>query len=492
MVLTDSKDLPVDKISPLAWKTLIILSLLATMVMYAETMLVPAIPDLIKDFHISYSTSSWILTTYLVAGAIMTPITGKLSDIYGKKKMLLAVVLVYAVGVSLGGFVTNISEMLIVRIIQGIGMSMFPIAFGMIREQFPISKLAIGQGVITSMFASGAVIGLVAGGHLIQSYGWQATFFSIIPIVLTLMLIIKKFIHTDRTHPQWRTESQSGPVENKKITIDIQGALTLAVSVTAFLMAITFAQTGDSAGYTIAGLLAIGIIYMVLFAIIEKGSKYPLVDLKILLNKVILPANVLVMIVGMSMFMVFQTIPVLVRSPVPLGFGENSVAAANVQLPFALVLLIFGPTSGFIISKLGSTKPIIAGSIIGAAGFAGLLFYHSSELLISVNLAVLSTGLSLTNVGAMNVIMVATPRQNVGVSLGMSTLIRIIGASIGPAMAGMFMQANKTSVVGTVGAFPTQESYNMIFLCATIVAIAAIGLAIFLRKSVSKNLTHAK
>ncbi len=145
-----AKDLPPDTISPLAWKTLIILSLLATMVMYAETMLVPAIPDLIKDFHISYSMSSWILTTYLVAGAIMTPIAGKLSDIYGKKKMLLVIMIIYAVGVSVGGFVTNIYEMLAVRVVQGIGMSMFPIAFGLIREQFPIRKLAIGQGIISS------------------------------------------------------------------------------------------------------------------------------------------------------------------------------------------------------------------------------------------------------------------------------------------------------------------------------------------------------
>ncbi len=485
-------DIPADKISPLAWKTLIILSLLATMVMYAETMLLPAIPNLIKDFHISYSISSWILTTYLVAGAIMTPITGKLSDIYGKKKMLLIVVSIYAVGVSLGGFVTNISEMLIVRIIQGIGMSMFPIAFGMIRAQFPIRKIAIGQGIITSMFASGAVIGLVAGGHLIQNYGWQTTFFSIIPVVFALIMIIKKFIHTDEVISQWKTEVPNGSMKNTKNPIDIQGAVTLAISITAFLMALTFAQTGDQVGSsTMAGLATIGVIYMVLFVIIEKRSKSPLIDLKILLNKVILPANVLVMIVGMSMFMVFQTIPVLIQSPIPLGFGENPVAAANVQLPFALVLLIFGPTSGFIISKLGSTKPIIAGSIIGAAGFTGLLMYHSTELLVSINLAVLSTGLSLINVGAMNVIMVATPKQNVGASLGMSTLIRIIGSSIGPAMAGMFMQTHKTSISGIVGTFPTPDSYNLIFLCATIVAIASIGLAIFLR-SVSKNLVYTK
>ncbi|MGI0046171.1 MAG: MFS transporter [Nitrosotalea sp.] len=489
----NSKDIPADKISSRAWKTLVILSLLATMVMYAETMLVPAIPDLIKDFHISYSISSWILTTYLVAGAIMTPITGKLSDIYGKKKMLLIIMLIYAVGVSLGGFVTNISEMIAVRIIQGIGMSMFPIAFGMVREQFPISKIAIGQGVITSMFAAGAVIGLVVGGHLIQNYGWQATFFSIIPIALALLFIIKRSIHVDEVHPQWKAEGPNGTMPNTKNSIDIQGAVTLAIFVTAFLMALTFVQTGDSVGSsTTIGLVVVGIVYMILFVIIEKRSKSPLVDLKILLNKVILPANVLVMIVGMSMFMVFQTIPVLVRSPIPLGFGENPVATANVQLPFALVLLIFGPTSGFIISKLGSTKPIIVGSIIGATGFASLLMYHSTELSISISLAVLSTGLSLINVGAMNVIMVATPRQNMGASLGMSTLIRIIGASIGPALAGMFMQVNKTSIPGVIGTFPTRDSYNLIFLCATIVAIVSIGLAIFLRKSVSKNLVHTK
>ena len=88
------------KIPASAWKVVVILSSVATMVMYAETMLVPAIPDLIKDFDLSYSTSSWILTTYLITGAVMTPIAGKLSDIYGKKKILLIVMMFYTAGVS--------------------------------------------------------------------------------------------------------------------------------------------------------------------------------------------------------------------------------------------------------------------------------------------------------------------------------------------------------------------------------------------------------
>lgn len=471
-----------EKISPAAWKTLAILSLIATMVMYAETMLIPAIPDLIKDFHISYGMSSWILTTYLIAGAIMTPITGKLSDIYGRKKMLLAVMGIYAIGVSLGGFVTDIYQMLAIRIIQGIGMSMFPIAFGIIREMFPRNKLAIGQGVISSMFAAGAVIGLVAGGHLIQNFGWNATFFSIIPVVILLLGIIARFVHVDESHLK---EQLKGSLKNK---IDIQGAIALTVSIGAFLMALTMVEIGDGANsFSVMGLVVIGIIYLILFIIIEKRSSSPLVSMKVLANKIILPSNILIMIVGLSMFMIFQTIPVLVRSPSPLGFGEDPLMTSNVQLPFALVLLIFGPTSGFIISKLGSTKPIIAGSIISTIGFADLYLNHSTGLLVSINLAILSTGLSLTNVGVMNVIMLSTPKQDIGVSLGMSTLIRIVGASIGPAMAAMYMQTYKTTLVGVAGSFPNADSYNLIFLTATLVSCVSIGLSIVLKLQLGKS-----
>jgi MFS family permease len=487
---TNDIQFPSDKIPRSAWKTLAILSLIATMAMYAETMLVPAIPDLIKDFSISYSTSSWILTTYLIAGAIMTPISGKLSDIYGKKKVLLIIMIIYAAGVSAGGFTTNIYSMLLVRLIQGIGMSMFPIAFGIIRDQFPRSKIAIGQGIITSMFAAGAVIGLVAGGHLIQNYGWQSTFFSIIPIVLLLLVIIKKFIHVDEAQNP-RINSEDKQKEKFRNKIDIPGAIALATSVTSFLLVLTFMENNTSSFYLIIGLVAIAIVSLVMFVVIEKKAKAPLIDFKILLHKSIFPANIMVMIVGLSMFMVFQTIPVLVRSPVPLGFGEDPLTTANVQLPFALVLLIFGPTSGFIISKLGSIKPIIAGSIIGAAGFCSLFLFHSTESLVAANLAILSTGLSLTNVGAMNIVMLATPKQSSGVSLGMSTLIRIIGSSIGPTIAGMYMQTHQVAVTGFAGHFPSADSYNLIFLTATIISAISIVLAVILWKTVPRHHIHA-
>jgi len=502
------------KISISAWKVLAILSCIATMVMYAETMLIPAIPDLIKDFHVSYSMSSWILTAYLVSGAVMTPIAGKLSDIYGRKKILLIIMVIYAVGVSLSGFAANIYFMLIARAIQGIGMSMFPIAFGIVRDVFPREKISIGQGVITSMFASGAVIGLAIGGLIIQNYGWRATFFTIIPIAIALLLIIRRFINVnDGVQQQEQRQEQPKIVENnidktknknnsnssKRLAnqIDVKGAIVLAVTITSFLLVLTFIETSgnnsnnnnSSITQVLLPLLIIGgIVSFILFVVIEKRAKYPLVDFKLMLNKSILPANLIIMLVGLSMFMVFQTIPILVRNPGPVGFGEDAISTGKVQLPFAIVLLIFGPTSGFIVSKLGSLKPIILGACITAAGFIGLLIFHSTELLVSTNLAILSTGLSLTSVGAMNVIILSTPRQFTGVSLGMSTLMRIIGAAIGPALAGMYMQTNQSllNIHGIAQYFPSAESFNLIFLSATVFSIVSIALAIILRQRVIK------
>lgn len=495
------------KIPASAWKVLAILSCIATMVMYAETMLIPAIPDLIKDFHVSYSMSSWILTAYLVSGAVMTPIAGKLSDIYGRKKILLIIMVVYAMGVSLSGVATNIYFMLIARAIQGIGMSMFAIAFGIVRDVFPREKISIGQGVITSMFASGAVIGLALGGIIIQNYGWRTTFFTIIPIAIALLLIIRRLINVNDGREPQLGQKQYQIIKDKNIRetkndtndksanhIDIKGAIALAATVTSFLLVLTFIETADNSTNSSAStqvlvsFLSVGIVSLILFVFIETRAKHPLVDFRLMLHKSILPANLIIMLVGLSMFMVFQTIPILVRNPGPIGFGEDAISTGKVQLPFAIILLVFGPTSGFIVSKLGSLKPIILGAFITSAAFTGLLLFHSTELLVSTSLALLSVGLSLTSVGAMNVIILSTPREFTGISLGMSSLMRIIGAAIGPALAGMYMQTNQSllNIHGIAQYFPSSNSFNLIFLSAVGFSIVSIALAIILRQRVIK------
>jgi MFS family permease len=217
----DSKE-PPAKIPRSAWRVLVVLSTLATMVMYAETMLIPALPDLIREFNVSYTTASWILSAYLIPGAVMTPIAGKLSDIYGRKKVLLVIMAVYAMGIAMAGFAEDIYLLFISRAIQGIGISMFVIAFSIIRDQFPRDKISIGQGIISSMFASGAVIGLLMGGFIISNFGWRATFLSAVPVSIALFIIIWRFNYNTKPSPD-KVKSYVSR------TVDIKGAITLAV-----------------------------------------------------------------------------------------------------------------------------------------------------------------------------------------------------------------------------------------------------------------------
>ncbi|MFL6510583.1 MAG: MFS transporter [Nitrososphaera sp.] len=490
------------KINRSVWITLAILSSLGLITMYGETMVLPAIPDFIQDFNISYSTSSWILSSYLIAGAVMTPIAGRLSDIYGKKKILLIVMAVYTTGILAGGFANSIGFMLAARAAQGVGMSMFPIAFGIIREILPEKKLAMGQTIFSSTFSGGAVVGLMVGATIIQNFGWQATFFSIFPIAVTLGLVIKKFIHIrDPSASEIKTGEGAGArqqeVRNEKEkenyssstntqTIDVKGTLALATTITSFLAGISFLESNSAnTGFLIAALFSVAAVSLAVFIVIEKRVSSPLLDLKLMTHRMILPATIILMMVFLCMFMVYQTIPIMVRSPQPLGFGGDAVVTASVQLPFMIVLLIGTIMSGFILNKVGNTRLTLLGTIISAIGFFSLLLFHSTEFMVSVSLAIISAGLSLSITGGFNIVLLSAPIQMTGIALGMALLLNLVGMSIGPSIAAMFQQMYQGTVEGVVGEqFPTQEAYNLIFLTAALISLAsvALGLALARRK----------
>src|SRR5947209_362907 len=433
-----------EKIRISAWITLAILGSTVLITMYGETMLLPAIRDIIKDFDISYTTSSWILTAYLISGAVATPIAGKLSDIYGRKEMVVIILIIYIIGISAGGLSTNISFLLIARVIQGIGISIFPIAFGIIRDQLPKDKLAIGVGVFSSMFAAGSVVGLAVGGSIINNFGWHATFLSIVPVAIILWVIINRFIHGD----------------NKRVEeVEKEGNLAQADANTKSSIVHSSNQSG--VGFNSNGMKSLDVKGAIAF--------------------------------GITMLMVYQTIPILVRSPQPLGFGGDAVSTAMVQLPFMIVILVFAPSSGFIVSKIGNLKPTVAGTIIMTIGFFSLFMSHSTEFMVAINLAIVAAGISLIQVGAFNITMEYTPLKYSGVSLGMSVVLFLIGSSIGPAIAGIYMQTHQELAKGvTTGSFPSAISYNLIFLTSTLVSAISITLVMILRRRIWKSHSRLK
>ena len=485
---------------------LVLLSSTLLVIMFSETMLLPAIPEIMQDFNIPYSTAAWIFSAYLIVAAVMTPIAGKLSDIYGNKKILLILLILYVVGVVAGGFSENISFLLASRIIQGVGLAAVPVAFSIIRDSFPTEKLSMPVGVFSSAASGGSVVGLLIGASIIQNFGWHATFLFIAPAAMIVTFMIARFVPTDDKFKQQQQEhlqpsvndnnsDEKNVINRSKSVIDIKGAIALSATITSFLIALTFIENSNSLENSI-GIAGISFIVsaasLILFIFIEKRTKMPLIDLWLIKQRILLPTYVMMIVTGTTIFLVYPTIVQLVRSPQPAGFGGDAVYAAYVQLPFMLVFLLFSSATSYIISKLGKIMPTMLGSAISIAGEVGLLMLHSTGLLVSINLTIIAIGLALTMTAIWNLIVSSAPREFMGISTAIGALLSFIGMAIGPALAGTYMHTFYISIEGIVGLYPSPESFNMIFFTAAALSAVSLTFSLLLKRRTSmyKNIFH--
>jgi MFS family permease len=464
-----------------AWFTLAILSSTLLVVFFSETMLLPAIPEIMRDFSISYGTAAWIFSAYLIVAAVMTPIAGKMSDLYGKKKVLLILLTMYVAGMVAGGFADNISFLLASRIIQGVGLAAIPAAFSLLRDTFPPAKLAIAVGVFGSAYSAGSVVGLLVGATIIQSLGWHSTFFAIVPFASVVTLMIAKFVKENKGQGPDRTQNAG----KKRVlpSIDIKGALALSVTIIAFLLALTLVQSGVNARNLpqIEVAFAVSVVSLVIFVIVERRIKSPLVDLRLLRDKILLPSYVILMATGIMMFMTYPAIVQLVRSPMPLGFGGDPVDAANVQLPFMIMFLVFATITPLIINRIGKLNPVIIGAIISLIGSLGLLAFHSTEVTVSTNLAIIASGLSMTITATWNIVVSSSPKSFIGISVGVGALLLFLGMAIGPALTGVYLESHET-IDGIPGSYPSQGSYSLVFLTLGLLSAVSLGFILILKK----------
>ena len=471
-----------------AWFTLGILSSTLLVVFFSETMLLPAIPEIMQDFSISYGTAAWIFSSYLIVAAVMTPIAGKMSDLYGKKKILLVLLIMYTAGIAAGGFADNISFLLASRIIQGVGLAAVPAAFSLLRDTFPPAKLAIAVGVFGSMYSAGSVVGLLAGATIIQSFGWHSTFFSIVPFAAAVTLMIAKFVKENKGQLIAPVNTQERNVGKKRAapSIDIKGALALSATIIAFLMALTLVETGINSETLpqIGVSFVVSAISLAVFVIIERRIALPLVDLRLLKDKTLLPSYIILMATGITMFMAYPAIVQLVRSPVPLGFGGDAVDAANIQLPFMIMFLVFASVTPLIINRIGKLNPIIIGGLVSLIGSLGLLMFHSTEIAVSTNLAIIASGLSMTITATWNIVVSSSPKSFIGISVGVGALLLFIGMAIGPALAGVYMESHET-IKGIQGSYPSLDAYNLVYITSALLSAVSLGFALMLRRRVA-------
>lgn len=474
------------KTPKVATRALWIMGISIIVVLYVHTSLAPALVQMAEDFDKDLGTISWVLTVYLISGAAVTIVIGRLADTYGPKKMLLLVFMCYTVGTILAGFATEFYTLLIFRIIQGVAVALVPVSVRIARDLFPPEKFPFAQGVILSMYQGGSAIGLVVGAAVVYFAGWQGVFFSAIPVSLILLFLLWKFIPKIQEGKD-KNASDSAPKRHGSV-IDIPGVITLVLTTSTFMLCFTFLGKGSEGVVLFWTFLVIGVASMGAFFFIEKRSENPLINLKLAFHKIIRVGNISYLMLGVVQYIIFSTIPTLGQTPEPYGLGMNTLQVGLLQLPQALVFVALGPIAGILAVRYGSSKFIVPGSIILCVGILALLAFHSTSGQVASMLILFAVGGAFVTLSA-NIIIWFTPPESTGVVSATYSTMRIIGGAIGPIIAGMFMALFTSEVQtpeGVTSSVPNAMAFNATFLVGAIISLSLVAMMFIMKRRAYK------
>lgn len=442
-----------------AYKVMGILVGLVLVVMYIEGMLTPSLGSIQKTFNgITAAQVSLVLSMYMVGGVAITPIVGKLGDIYGKRKMLIVTLIIYAAAVSVTGFSPNFTFMIVSRTIQGIGLSVMPLGFALVREEFPRELIPKAQALISAMFGAGFAISIPLGSLVSDEYSWRWTYHSAIPFVVALVIISYFVIKESR-------------YKRPEVKIDYVGAASLAISLSLFVFALSEGATWGWTNFKTLGLALAGVAILVPLVLYElkytKRGGEAILNFKLLAIRNVLVANVILTIAGLGMFLSMQALTYRFL----YDFGDSILTTGLSLVPFAVGTFILGPIAGILVSRTGVKPLSIIGAVVSAAGFlleatlpgyGGVLIY---EFLIGA-------GLSLLNGTLINFIVLTVRPKDMGLATAMNGTFRSLGSSIGAPVAGSIL-ATYAILLPSGSINYSSTAYTYIFVIAGVVFLLA-------------------
>ncbi|MGP8124437.1 MAG: MFS transporter [Nitrososphaerales archaeon] len=447
----------------------------ALLLNYVETMIIPGIPRIQSDFSTTSSVVSWVTSAFLIVGSAVSPLFGKLGDSYGKKRMFLFALVFYTAGVGVGGFSTSIYFLILARAVQGIGFAIVPLALAIIAETFPKERIATAQGVVSATFAIGAAAGLVIGAYVVQDLGWQWAFHSAFVLSVILFIVVAKFL-------------PSG-APGTRLKVDYYTTVMLMAGVSLFLLYLTEGPyEGWYSAYDLAALAA-GIALTVGFFVSESRSANPLIQLKLLRIRNVLVANLVGIISGVSMFLLFFAVVYYTELPKPFGLGLDVISAGLTLAPATLLMLVAGPGLGRLVTRNGPKPTIVLGACIAIAGFALFIFHRATATDVTIAAAVSMVGAVSVIIPIVNMITVSLPRETVGTGLGLNTMLRNMGGAVGPVMATTIMSTYSVTVASSSGpmSLPTSAAFDYIFYLGAAAMVVAILVSLAAKNYTFRN-----
>jgi MFS family permease len=428
-----------------------------------QSMVIPVLPTIQHELHTSQDTVTWVVTAYLLSASVFTPLLGRIGDAVGKERMLVVTLLGLAVGSLLAALAGSITMMIIARVVQGIGGGVLPVAFGIVRDEFPMRKVNGAIGNLAALTAVGGGLGLVLAGPIVDSLGYHWLFW--VPLIMVSGAALAAYLLVP-----------ASPVRTSG-RVSWGAAALLSAWLIALLLAVSEGPVWGWASVRVLALLAGSVVLAVGWVAMETRSAHPLVDMRMMRIPTVWTTNLVAFLFGVTIYGVMTFLPQFVQTPRTAGYGFAATVTGSglFLLPLTVTMFGGGLVSGGLSGRFGSKAVLAAGSAISVLPALMMTYGHGSAWVIYVASGVLGIGVGLA-FSAMSALVVETvPAEQTGVASGMNANIRTIGGSVGCAI----MASIVTSGVAE-GALPKASGYTDGFLFMTVATVLATVASLFI------------
>ncbi|WP_308121874.1 MDR family MFS transporter [Actinotalea ferrariae] len=399
----------------------------------SQTIVSPAMPIIVSELG-GMEHYSWLATAAMLASAVVVPIVGKLSDLYGRRSFYIAGLVVFMAGSVLAGLAQDFWWLVGARAVQGLGMgALMTLSQTIIGDIIPPRQRGKYQGLMGAVFGLNSIAGPLLGGFITDHWGWRWLFFTALPVGVVALVVIVRFLHL--------------PHVQRRAKVDVAGILTLSAALVAILLATSWGGTTyawDSV--QILGLLGAGAVLLAVFVPIELRAEEPVLPLRLFRSSVFTLANLAGFFVSMGMFGAIFYIPVYAQGVL----GVSATSSGLIVMPMSAAMILVGIVVGLLITRWGRYKAfVVAGTLVLTGGFLLLTRMHhgSSELQLSVAMVVIGVGLG----GAMQtytlIVQNAVDRRDLGVATAATQFFRSAGATVGVAVLGTIMSSRIATAI---------------------------------------------
>jgi MFS family permease len=423
-----------------------------------QSLVIPVLPRIQQEFGTTPGAVTWVLTGNLLVASIATPILGRFGDVTGKKRALVATLAVLCLGTLLAAVARSLLTLVAARFVQGVGGGLFPLAFGIIRDEFPPDEVPGAIGMVSSTLAFGGGLGVVLAGPIVAGLNYHWLFWIPCPLIALAAVAIAWGVPESPIRAAGR--------------VSWRGALSLSAWLVALLLALTEGPRLGWAAPEVLGLFAAAAVLFAAWLVTERRSVHPLIDVHMLIRPTVLRFNIVALLFGFVLYSSFRLVPQFLQTPTSTGygFGASVTLSGLYLLPQTLVAFVLGLLAGQIAARIGSGRAVLLGSVLAAGSFVLLAALHVAAWQILLVTTLLGAGVGLTYAAIPNVIVDAVPREQTGVATGVNTNVRNIGGALGGQLTAGILG---TGVVA--GGLPTEAGFVTVFgVLAAVSAAAAL------------------